>query len=369
MAKRDYYEVLGIERDADQAEVKRAYRKLAVKYHPDRNPGDKESEDKFKEAAEAYEVLQDPEKRQLYDQYGHQGPAQAGFEGFGDLNDIFAHFGSLFSDFGDFFGHGQRGSRRGNDLVVELNLTFMEAVKGSSQTVTVQRHVACDTCQGTGAKPGTRPVTCGTCQGQGSVIHRQGIFTARLGCPTCHGQGQVIREKCEACGGSGRQPREEQLKVNVPAGVDDGQTLRIAGKGEASVQGGHAGNLYVSLNVQRDERFAREGADIYCEVPITFTQAALGASVKIPIIGGETTFNVKAGTQPGQIEVLKGEGIPRLDGYGNGDQIVRFVVKVPTRLSGKQKDLLEQLAALDSPEAGATASAGSKKSWFGRKKG
>ncbi|MFH2008089.1 MAG: molecular chaperone DnaJ [bacterium] len=363
MAKADYYDILGVARDASAADIKRAYRKKAVQFHPDRNPDNPESEDKFKEAAEAYEVLSDSEKRQLYDQYGHDGPHRAGFSGFGDVDDIFSHFSSLFTDFGDFFGRSRRSSRRGNDIVVELNLTFMEAVRGVSKKVTLTRHVPCEHCIGTGAKPGTSPVTCMTCNGQGAVMFRQGIFAARQSCPSCRGKGSTIKEYCPECRGDGRQEREEQLKVTVPAGVDDGQSLRIGGKGQAGPPGSMSGDLYVALSVEQDERFAREGADIYSEVPITFTQAALGAKITIPIIGGEADFEVKAGTQPGQIEVLKGEGIPRLNGYGNGDQVLRFVVQVPTRWSNRQRELLEELAELEGVEVN------SKGGWFGKKTG
>lgn len=359
MAKADYYEVLGVNGDASAQEIKSAYRKKAIQFHPDRNPDNPAAEDKFKEAAEAYAILSDSEKRQLYDRFGHDGPQQAGFSGFGDVDDIFSHFSSLFSDFGDFFGRRRRSARRGNDIVVELELEFLEAVRGVSETVTVQRYVACDTCNGTGAKPGTAPTTCQTCQGQGAVMHRQGIFAARMSCPTCHGAGNIIREKCPACDGSAREEREEQLKVTVPAGVDDGQSLRIGGKGQAGPAGGIPGDLYVALHVTPDERFAREGADIYCEVPLHLTQAALGASIKIPIIGGEADLDVKAGTQPGQIEVLKGEGIPRLNGYGNGDQIIRFVVQIPNKLGKRQREILEELAELEG------VNANTKTSWFG----
>jgi molecular chaperone DnaJ len=362
MAKADYYEVLGVSRDASAKDIKSAYRKKAVQHHPDRNPDNPEAEDRFKAAAEAYEVLSDPEKRQLYNRFGHDGPQQAGFSGFGDVDDIFSHFSSLFSDFGDLFGRRRRGTRRGNDIVVEIELDFMEAVRGASKMVTVQRYAPCDTCNGTGAKPGTAPTTCMTCHGQGVVMHRQGIFAARMTCPTCNGAGNIIREKCPACGGSARQQKQEQLKVTVPAGVDDGQSLRIGGKGQVGPAGSIPGDLYVALHVTPDERFAREGADIYCEVPLHFAQAALGASIRIPIIGGEADFNVGAGTQPGQIEVLKGEGIPRLNGYGNGDQIIRFVVEVPTRLDKHQRELLEDLAEHDGVDAN------TKTSWFGGSK-
>ncbi len=359
MAKTDYYEVLDVAPDASAPEIKTAYRKKAVQFHPDRNPDNPAAEDKFKEAAEAYEVLSDPEKRQLYDRFGHDGPQQAGFSGFGDVDDIFSHFGSLFSDFGDLFGRRRRSSRRGADIVVELELEFLEAVRGVSKNVTVQRYVPCDTCSGTGAKPGTAPTTCMTCQGQGAVMHRQGIFAARMTCPTCHGAGNIIREKCPTCEGSARQETEEKLNVTVPAGVDDGQSLRIGGKGQAGPAGSVPGDLYVALHVTPDDRFAREGADIYCEVELHLTQAALGAAIKIPIIGGETDLDVQAGTQPGQIEVLKGEGIPRLNGYGSGDQIIRFVVEIPTKLGKRQRELLEELAELEGINANA------KTSWFG----
>lgn len=358
MPKRDYYEILGVAQDASAGDIKRAYRRLAVKYHPDRNPGNDEAEDKFKEAAEAYEVLSDAEKRRLYDRFGHEGPQQAGFSGFGDVEDIFAHFSSLFSDFGDFFGRGRRATQRGRDVVVELDLDFMEAVKGVSKTVDVNRPATCETCDGSGAEPGTRPQICTDCNGQGVVMHRQGIFTARLTCPVCHGAGSIVKDPCPDCEGAGRVPKEESIKVTIPPGVDDGQSLRISGKGEAAPPGGLPGDLYVALHVETDERFAREGADIYCEIPISFPQAALGATVSIPIIGGEADFEVKPGTQPGQIEVLKGEGIPRLNGYGNGDQIIRFVVEVPKKLNKKQRELLKELADTEG------TSVGSKRSWF-----
>src|SRR5262245_56645101 len=275
-SKRDYYEILGVARAADAEEIKKAYRKQALQYHPDRNPGDGLAEEKFKEASEAYEVLSHPDKRSLYDQYGHEGPRQAGFQGFNDVGDIFSHFSDIFGDIFGFGGAGGRGPRggapRGHDLQVQLELTFQEAVQGVTRALEVERRVRCDECGGSGAKPGTGAETCRTCHGRGKVVHAQGFFMIGTTCPTCRGEGTVIATPCSRCRGSGLSVREEKLEVKVPAGVDDGSTLRLTGKGEPGPRGGAPGHLYVLLRVRADPRWRRDGDDLFCEVPISFAQ-------------------------------------------------------------------------------------------------
>ncbi len=313
MVKRDYYEVLGVTRTADSAEIKKAYRRLAMEHHPDRNPGSKESEEAFKEAAEAYEVLSDTEKRVAYDRFGHEGLRRQGFEGFHGVEDIFSHFSDLF---GDLFGGGfSRGGRpRGHDLRVEVRLEFAEAVEGVAKEVEVTRHVACTTCAGSGAKPGTLPERCATCGGRGQVLHQQGFFMIGTTCPSCRGEGTFIRERCKDCRGSGVTEKTETLTVNIPAGVDDGQRLRLAGKGEHAPRAGVPGNLYVDIHVAEDERFKRDGADVYTIVPVSFATAALGGSVEVPTLDdavtGKASIEIDPGTQPGTIQVRKGAGIP-----------------------------------------------------------
>lgn len=372
MAKRDYYEVLGVSRDAGEAEIKKAYRRLAMEYHPDRNPGDKAAEEKFKEAAEAYEVLSDPDKRARYDRFGFEGVRQTGFQGFAGVEDIFEHFGSIF---GDLFGFGARGAgrrgaarRRGADLRVDLHLSFAEAVTGVSKPVEVVRPVSCETCGGSGAKPGSGPVRCGTCGGRGEVFHSQGFLMIGTTCPTCRGEGTVIANPCTDCRGNGVVERRETLTVNVPAGVDDGQTLRLAGKGAAPPRGGTPGHLYVVLHVEEDERFRREGYDVYTEVGISFVTAALGGTVKVPTLDdggqGEAEIEIEPGTQPGTVIVRRGGGIPRVDGSGRGDQIVQLRVEIPTRLTERQKQLLREFAE----EAGESLHEPEKRSIFGRRK-
>jgi molecular chaperone DnaJ len=367
--KRDYYEVLGVQRTATDVEIKKAYRQRAWEYHPDRNPGDKESEEKFKEAAEAFEVLSDAEKRRLYDQFGHEGPRGAGFQGFSGVEDIFSHFGDLF---GDLFGMGGMGgfggspfrSARGGDLRVGVELTFAEAVVGATKDVRVRRRVRCNTCGGSGAKPGTSEEVCGTCGGRGQVVHAQGFFMIGTTCPSCRGKGRVVRQKCPDCRGEGVVSREERLAVNIPAGVDDGQTLRLSGKGEPGPHGGAPGNLYVELTVHPDPRFKRDGADLLTELELSYPQAALGAVVSVPTIDGETDVEVEPGTQPGTVVVLRGKGVPRVGRHGRGDLLVRFNVGVPKELTEKQRELLRQLAH----ELGEEAPAAEERGFFGRRK-
>ncbi len=339
---RDLYEVLGVEKDATPSQVKRSYHKLALKYHPDQNPGDAEAEEKFKEASNAYAVLSDQEKRARYDQYGHDG--LRGHGGFSNSDDIFSAFGDLFSD---FFGR-RRGPAPGDNLKVGLKLSFAEAVWGTDKEVEVSRTIACNTCDGSGAKKGTSPVACTTCKGQGQVLHSQGFFMVQTACPACRGRGSVIKSPCKECRGKGTAQDTSSLSVTVPAGVDNGQTLRLAGKGEASADGGQAGHLYVVMEVASDDRFERHEEDVLTRVPITYLQAALGSKVEIPTLEddceGVEEITVKAGTQPGDTMIRRGQGIPRIQRRGRGDQVLQFVVQIPKKLSRREKELLEQIA-------------------------
>ncbi len=351
MIKRDYYEVLGVTKDAADKEIKRAYRSLAIKYHPDRNPDNPEAEEKFKEAAEAYEVLSNTERRRLYDQFGHEGLKSTGFSGFGGMEDIFSHFGDIFSDFFGFGGGGGRRRRsRGKDLPAQVELTFLEAAKGCVKEVEVRHRVTCKTCDGSGAEPGTSPRKCDSCGGQGQVAHQQGFFIVQTACPSCRGRGTVIDQKCEECEGDGLVFSTDKLKVTIPAGVEDGLTLRLPGKGEASPSGGPPGDLYVSLMVESDPRFEREGPDLVVSIPVTFTQLALGTTVKVPLVEGETEVEIKHGTQHDEILVLKGEGLPRIRRSGMGDILVRLDLKIPKKLNKEKEELLRRLAEKEGVE-------------------
>lgn len=351
VAMRDLYEVLGCDRQASASELKKAYYRLAKQYHPDHNPNDKVAEEKFKEASNAYQILSDEEQRARYDRFGFDGlrANSQGGGGFTNVEDIFSAFGDLF---GDFFGGRSSGGRRqarGADLRVDLGLTFAEAVWGTTKDVKVTRDVPCGPCNGTGAKPGTKPETCKTCQGKGQVVHAQGFFMVQTACPHCRGAGKQIKDPCEDCRGRGTRPETSTLNVTVPAGVDDGQTLRLAGKGEAA-PGGAPGHLYVVLHVQGDERFKRDGEDILTEVPISFVKAALGGEVEIYTLDenctGVTTIRLDPGIQPGDVMVRRGQGIPRVGtpGGGRGDHVVQFKVEIPKKLSAKQEELLRELA-------------------------
>jgi molecular chaperone DnaJ len=346
--KRDYYEVLGLQRGASIDDVKKAYRKLAVKYHPDKNPGDAEAEERFKEAAEAYGVLSDDEKRARYDRYGHQG--MGGMGGF-DPNQ-FADFGDILGDlfgFGDFFGtRGKRGSRpaRGNDLRYDMTLSFMDAAFGKDVTLLVPRVVGCTACDGSGARPGTHPVTCTDCGGRGQIRYSQGFFAVARTCPRCGGQGKVIKDPCTTCGGAGRVREEKKIQVKIPAGVDDGSRLRVAAEGEAGFNGGPAGDLYVFISVEDHPKFTRRDYDIYSEHGVTYTQAALGAELQVETIEGSEPLKIPAGTQPNQVFRLRNKGVSFLDGTGRGDHYVHVAVRIPTSLTDEQRGLLEQLAEL-----------------------
>lgn len=358
--KRDYYEVLGVARDADAAELKRAYRKLAVQYHPDRNPGDATAEARFKEAAEAYQVLSDGEKRAMYDRFGHAGPQRSGFGGgFSDVGDI-------FSAFSDIFGGGRRGPAPGGDIESQIELTLEEAATGAAKEVRFQRQAMCTTCGGSGAARGSAPETCPQCRGRGQVVHQQGFLMITTTCNRCGGEGRVIRDPCAVCEGSGVAYVDDRLQVNIPAGVEDGATLRIAGRGEASSRGGRPGNLYVGIRVQPDPRFERDGADLHAEVDITFPQAALGTRLSVPTLKGEQEIEIEAGTQPGDTIVLRGQGLPRLRERGQGDLVVHMRLVVPERLTAEQEQALRAYAA--TTDGAPPTPAREKRSLFGRRK-
>jgi molecular chaperone DnaJ len=350
--KRDYYEVLGLQRTATVDEIKKAYRKLAVKYHPDKNPGDAEAEEKFKEAAEAYGVLSDEEKRARYDRYGHQG--MSGMGGF-DPNQ-FADFGDILGDlfgFGDFFGtRGRRGTRaaRGNDLRYDLQLDFMDAVFGKEISLNIPRTITCTTCTGSGAKPGTQPVTCTGCGGRGQIRYSQGFFAVARTCPQCGGQGKVIKDPCATCNGAGRVREEKKISVKIPPGVDDGSRLRVGGEGEAGFNGGPSGDLYVFIQVADHPKFQRRDYDIHSEHSISFTQAALGGDTTVETIDGTESLKIPGGTQPNQVFRLRNKGVPFLDGSGRGDHYVHTVVRIPQTLSDEQRALLERLASMEGEE-------------------
>ena len=355
MAKRDFYEVLGVDRDADVEEIKKAYRRLAVKFHPDKNPGDKAAEEKFKELGEAYEALSDPQKRAAYDQYGHaafdprmRGGGRAG--GFHDPADIFREvFGGGGSIFDDLFGGGRQDPtqpQRGSDLRYDMEITFEEAANGSEKEITVSKLERCEVCHGSGAESGSKSRTCPTCGGRGQVISSRGIFSIAQTCPHCEGAGKVIDKPCKNCHGSGRRENRSTIKIRIPAGVDTGSRLRSSGNGEAGVRGGPAGDLYVVLHVKAHEIFQRDGDDLLCEVPISFVQATLGAEVEVPTLGGKAQIKVPAGTQPGTVFRIKGKGVKNVQGFGTGDLHVRVTVEVPAHLNHEQKAKLQEFAEL-----------------------
>jgi molecular chaperone DnaJ len=356
MAKRDYYEVLGVNREVGQEELKKAYRKLAVKYHPDKNPGDKAAEEKFKELGEAYEALSDPQKRAAYDQYGHsafdprtragRGGAGGGFhDPFDIFRDVFGGGGSIFDE---FFGGGGRADpsqpQRGNDLRYDLEITFEEAALGCEKEINVTKPDRCDSCSGTGSEAGSKTRTCSTCNGRGQVITSRGIFSIAQTCPQCQGAGRVIEKPCRSCNGSGRKDRTTKIKLRIPAGVDAGSRLRSSGNGESGLRGGPAGDLYVVLHVKAHEIFQRDGDDLLCEVPVSFVQATLGAEVQVPTLADKATIKIPAGTQPGTLFRLRGKGVKNLQGYGHGDLHVRINVEVPTHLTGHQRTKLQEFA-------------------------
>lgn len=349
--KRDYYEVLGVGQAASGEEIKKAYRKLALKYHPDRNPGDKAAEDRFKEASEAYQVLSDAERRSQYDRFGH-----AAFEQGGGFDFSSGGFEDIFSDiFGDFFGGGaRRGSRtrarRGEDLRYDLEIDFEEAVIGIEKNISVPRLVPCKKCNGSGSKDGAPRETCQACRGSGQVRYQQGLFSIAKTCGQCQGQGAVLKDPCRSCGGSGTTRTTQTLNVRIPAGVDTGSRLKLRGEGEAGFNGGPAGDLYVVLHVREHALFTRQGNDIVCDVPIGFTQAALGSEIDVPTLDGKVKMKIPAGTQSGSVFRLRGKGVPDVRGYGTGDALVRVVIETPKKLSAKQRELLEEFAKISGEE-------------------
>ena len=357
MSKRDYYEVLGVTRTASDQEIKSAYRRLAVKYHPDKNPNDASAEEKFKEAAEAYSVLQDSEQRRRYDRFGHAGVSAGagagswGAPGFGGIEDI---LGDLFG-FGDVFGGSRTGSRRstaqrGADLRYDLEITLEEAANGMTAQLRIPRLEGCEACKGSGAAPGTQAESCQTCGGTGQVRYQQGFFSVARTCGACRGAGQVIKTPCKECKGAGRVQKEKQMEVKIPAGVETGSRLRVQGEGEAGTQGGPAGDLYVVIHVAEHEEFERQGSNLYEAVPITFAQAALGADIMVKTLDGEEKVKVPMGTQTGTVFRLKGKGMPQLGGRGKGDLFVSVSVVTPTSLTREQRRLLEQLSEVENKD-------------------
>lgn len=362
--KRDYYEILGVTKNVTSDDLKKSYRKLAIQFHPDKNPGDKKSEEKFKELSEAYEVLSDPKKKQMYDQFGHSaanmggGGGQGPFGGFGggdfggaNINDIFGDiFGDLFGGAQGGRGRGSRGGRRvraGADLETQVNITFEESFKGVEKVITLNKQASCEPCSGSGAKPGTQPETCKNCNGRGEVTFQQGFFAVSRPCTGCHGTGQIIASPCQTCKGKGKVKKTSQLSVTIPAGIDTGQRLKLTNEGEAGENGGPPGDLYIVVNVLDHDFFNREGADVICDVPITFVQAALGDEIFVPTLDGKVEMKIPAGTQSHKSFRLKSKGLPRLGQYGRGDQIVRVMVEIPSKLNAEQIAALKKFDELD----------------------
>jgi molecular chaperone DnaJ len=350
LAKQDYYEVLEVHKNASEAEIKKAYRRLAVKYHPDKNPGDKEAEARFKELSEAYSVLADRQKRAAYDQFGHAGVDGNGAGGFSSGGFRGSPFEDIFGDiFGDIFssgGGGRRGSRghRGDDLRYNLSVSFEEAAFGTEKEIKIPRHSTCETCGGSGARPGTSPTICPTCGGAGQVRMQQGFFQLTRPCPDCNGAGTRIDDPCPDCNGSGRVKVKHKMTLKVPAGVEDGTALKLAGEGESGLNGGRSGDLYVVISVEEHPIFRREGRNVVCEIPISFTQAALGCEIEVPTLDGRVKMKIPGGIQSGKVMKLSGKGIPDVHGRRRGDQLVVIRVETPTKLTSRQKELLEEFA-------------------------
>ncbi len=343
--KRDYYEVLGVTRDASEEDIRKAYRKLAHKYHPDKTGGDKQAEDSFKEIGEAYAVLSDPQKRAQYDRFGHVEAGSQGSDGFARASP-FGGFEDLFGDiFDDFLGHGPRtrtAARHGADLRYDLEISLKESAVGIEKNIRIPRAETCQECKGTGARAGAGRTTCPQCAGRGQVQRSQGFFSITNTCGTCRGQGSIVKEPCSRCRGMGRVKAERELRVKIPAGVDTGHQLKLRGEGEAGSFGGARGNLYVVVHVQAHPVFERHGNDILCEIPVGFAQAALGDRIEVPTLDGKVSLKIPLGTQTNKVFRLRGKGIPNVQGYGRGDQLVRVIVETPTHLNDKQKNLLKE---------------------------
>ncbi len=372
MSKRDYYEVLSVERDATEQQIKSAYRKLALKYHPDRNPGDHQAEERFKEAAEAYAVLADSEKRALYDRFGHAGVGAAAGAGgfdptvFSDFGDIFAGLGDMFG-FGDIFGGRRRrgGPQRGADLRYDLEISFEESFDGSETSIQIPREETCETCSGSGAAAGSSPEVCSQCRGTGQLRYQQGFLTVARPCSNCRGTGRVIAKPCQTCRGAGRVGRERKITVKIPAGIASGQRLRLYGEGEHGTAGGPPGDLYVVIHVQEHAVFHREGDDLFCELSVNYPVLALGGELRVPTVNDEEEITVPAGTQPGSRFKLRGKGMPNVSGRGRGDLYAIVRVAIPKKLTREQKHLLEELAkTMPQPAAEVTTADGSEKPFF-----
>ncbi len=363
MTKKDYYEILGVARSASADEIKKAYRQIAMKCHPDRCPGDHEAETKFKEAAEAYEVLSDSEKKRIYDQYGHEGLQGSGFQGFSNFDDIFSSFSDIFGEVFGFQG-GRRTQRRrpsrGADLRYDMAISLEEAAKGTEIELELPKTDTCDNCKGTGAEPGTSPEPCGVCGGKGQVYRTQGFFTISTTCAHCRGTGRVIPKPCKTCRGSGTITRKKKIKVKIPPGVDAGATMRVTGEGEAGDLGGPPGDLYVFIDIKPHETFIRQGDDLYIEATVSFVQAALGTTIKVPTLEGETDLEIKAGTQPNEIYTIKDKGIKHLRSNGSGALNVGIRVEIPKKLSKEQQEILQQFAKV----TGESVKSHSKKKLF-----
>jgi len=358
--KRDYYEVLGVPKNADDAAIKTAYRKIALKYHPDKNPGNAEAEESFKEAAEAYEIISDSDKRAAYDRFGHAGVG-GGAQQFGSVEDIFSAFGDIFgagrggSVFEDLFGGGGRsrgGRRRGAHLKVDLEIGLHDVAQGVKKTIEITRNEICTDCHGSGAKPGTSPSRCPDCGGRGEIVRSQGFFAMRTTCSRCRGRGEIVDTPCPKCSGTARIPEKREVTVKIPAGVEDGMQLRLSGEGEAGPLGGGRGDLYCEIHVTPHELFQRRGDDIVLEVPLGYAQVALGAEIDVPTLQGKSSLKVPKGTQPMTILRMRGLGLPRLDGYGVGDQLVRVLVEVPRKVDDETEELLRKLAEKESQQIG-----------------
>ena len=351
---RDYYEILEVPRNADGDVIKKAYRKLAMKYHPDRNPGDKEAEGKFKEAAEAYEVLSDAQKRQIYDAYGHDGLKNSGYSGPGDMGDIFSHINEMFGGIFGFSGRAQQRNpnapTQGNDLRYDLEISFMDAAHGVEKEVEIEKRETCWTCEGSGARPGSSPQTCPTCKGRGQVVRSQGFFQVSSTCPHCRGAGQTIADPCADCNGEGLLRKRKKVMLKIPAGVDTGSRMRLTGEGEGGRRGGRCGDLYVIIHVREHEYFLRDGQTVFLRYPVSMAKAALGCDVDVPTVNGTAKLKIKAGTQSGDRFTLRGEGIVSLRGRTPGDMIVEVQVQTPTNLTQRQKELLQEFEGLNGKE-------------------
>ncbi|MFN2353873.1 MAG: molecular chaperone DnaJ [Desulfopila sp.] len=346
----DYYELLSVSKQADDGEIKKAYRKLAMKYHPDRNPGDTEAETFFKECTEAYEVLSDPQKRQIYDRYGHDGLRNSGYSGPSDFEDVFSSFGDIFGDIFGFGGGRSRGRRngpiQGNDLRYDLPISFMEAVHGVTKDVKITKPDTCWTCEGSGCRPGSSREKCPSCGGRGQVIRSQGFFQVSSTCPQCNGEGEIVKDPCNDCNGQGLVEKTKTVSLTIPAGVDTGAKMRLSDEGEGGRRGGPAGDLYVVLHVEEHEFFKREGDNIYCKLPVPMVKAALGGDVEVVTIHGKKEISIPEGSQSGSLFTLKNEGAPNIRGRGRGKMIVELQVETPTNLCQEQRDVLRNFDKL-----------------------